>query len=242
MTLRPFRAPAGDPLDVEDYFIEDDWSDYKLADRDNPTSHDHLSPETGAGERHRGMFRPEYRVTSGSVVAENVFQNGRLRYAPNAEPGRHEVAVHCPITVGSWTVNFRFEESTSTGQYWYGNLMHDPATGEAIQVRGDEDHDLRLTKIYADGSTDDILTGIWQWSWNGMAVFAEVKIHRNLAGRWEISIDKVQKTFTGFDPWLPSNPTELRLGTVGKPDGENTVEKQSSYVHVNADRPFKSDY
>lgn len=238
--LRPFTGSGGGSLNVGDSFIFDDWSDYKRTNRDDAASHDWFSPENEAGPHLRGMFRPSYRVVAGEVTADNIFENGRLRYGPGGQTGRHEVAVHSPVTTGTWTVNFRFEDETDAGEYWFADLMCDPATGEAWQIMGDDDQNVRLRKRYADGSFETLIHGEWAFGWGAQAVFAETKVRRDVTGEWSVGIDKTGHQGTAVDTWLPTNPQEVRMGSDALPGGTNATENQSSYLHVNADLPYKS--
>ncbi|MWG36572.1 hypothetical protein [Halomarina oriensis] len=240
MTARPFAGTGESDLDPEDYYIDDDFDDYALTNRSPQTFHDHFAPEEQAGVRLRGAFQPDYRVVDGTVEAQDVFTNGRLVYGPGGEAGRHEVALSSTVTTGEWLLNFRYEEVTGVDQYWFVDLVHDPATGEAIQLRGDTEFDLTLRKRYADGSEDVILRGEWQYSWNSIAVFAECRIIRDSTGHWTVATDKTGAQGDVVDPWLPSNPREIRLGSDAPPGGANTVEKQTSNLFVNTQNPYQS--
>lgn len=92
-------------------YIEDDWDDNALTSRSNPEKGlFYQYGDGGTGDLLKGVYRPRWEVTTGTVNATN--SELLLQGGTSAQCRTQSI-----LTVGSWQVDIEYQSGASAGTY-----------------------------------------------------------------------------------------------------------------------------
>lgn len=135
-------------------YLEDDWDDNALTARTSPEEGYFLHPNdalTGAGDYEpgdafKGVYRPEWDIDSGSPTAKN----GELRLPAGATTVQ-SVRTTARQTIGTWSFDYQFLNSTTTGKLNVSVLRN--SNGGSYRYQQESDGDVVLERRAEGGSS-----------------------------------------------------------------------------------------
>lgn len=174
-------------------YLEDDWNDNKLTNRDNPTDGFFTHPQANeAGDTLIGRTRPVWETESGSPSATN--QQLELSAGDTTE---QNVSTPTGFTTGSWEFDFKAEADPTSNNFVLQGIRED-ANNKAVRLAIGQDGTLLLEKEQS-GAFTTIVSGSWGDDLNTHTL----KITRDSFGAQELFNDGASQG-TGTDTFLPT--------------------------------------
>lgn len=181
-------------------YIEDDWGDNKLINRDSDKKGLYYSyNQTGTGDILKGVYRPRWThsIDSGSLTIEN----GKIKFSAGSNTDR----LNTPSNLESGV--FKYEQDWISVGNDYGAIpfyfITDGSNPEgtpnnALRIKPNDNGEYKMDKVNS-GSFTRVVDGSWAAS-SGYYVF---KVERNSYGNISIFENGASRG-TNTDSYLPS--------------------------------------
>lgn len=191
-----FRSRLASAPIAQTNYLEDDWNDNKLTNRDNPTDGFFTHPQANeAGDTLIGRYRPEWSVGFGSI---NV-SNGQIDETPTSDS---RLDTSSQFVTGSWSIDLHIDpQGTGNDNVQWRVISADDDSNYWQMVWSDDGTSYNITK--SDGGSN---TNIVSSSHNPTSN-TTCKTTRDAYGNFELFESGVSKG-TGTDTFLPDPVTQ----------------------------------
>lgn len=206
--------------DELDYYIEDDWNDDKLTDRDDPEKGLYYAySEGGTGDLLKGVYRPRWDARNHSYTTEDGYLSPDSTNEQDQMDVLGLVTTHKNIA-GSFSFDFNPQSYVSgeqNGSHYFAYLADDGSNKYSIQISTDDQDGWRIDKVEGGSSTAIVDAGTGQKIEEG--TYETIKATRSSYGEHELFIGGTSEG-TATDTYLPERPKYLGpLRTENSPEG-----------------------